>query len=111
MFNLGQTVYWIEDVREQGKLARVRVRSANFMTARHNGDTIAVIDDSGHTFFLYHNPALFTKCEDATTFAFGRAVRLVTHFAYEVVEVTDHMGRLHVLPATQFKVENGKAPV
>src|SRR5436190_16309926 len=99
MFNLGQRVWWVEDEREAGKNVRVRVKEAGFLSSRYNGDTLAVVMPGGGVVFLPNRPQLFTKPEDATTHAFGVAVRLVKNFAYQIVEVTDNAGRLHTFPA------------
>lgn len=109
MFNLGQRVWWVVEYRTAGKHADVKVCDAVFLTGRHGGDTVAVIDATNKTVIL-HGKMLFGRSDDATTHALGAGLRLLMNFGYERVEVTDNAGRVTVLPDS-LVVSNVKAPV
>lgn len=113
MFSLGQNVWWVEEDRPIGKDARVWVCEAKFLTGRHTGNCVAVIIPGKPpvTTLLENRPLLFDSAADATTFAFGCAHRLIANFHYHTVEVKDHSGRIHLIPANVVKPNVEAAPV
>ena len=110
-FDLGQIVYWIELDRADGTACSVTVRSARFHTARHNGGTVCVVNDSGQCEFLSGKPTLFANNEEADTFALGAAMRRIINFGYRVVTIIDHRGKVWEVTAASVKmIEKGAQP-